>query len=699
MELRPRQDAAAAVSWVEPTGDDPPSPILFTGSEPDEEMIAALRAAPAIARARSSKACPWVVLTTLFDRQAAISLVSPRSHAPLGAECWIAVVDLFRRSTPGWTQLSATFFPYGGPLINARLVKAAAPLLFDQPVMVVDSQLTMSRCISLPHLIRSDEIASMAAPAAGLQSTAPHLVCVKLPPWFRTSSSRPHAESSLDAMVARVRLPSQPRKSPRKSVMTSAASGTAGGPSLSPRQRQRLVQQQDLIDDLMRNPSVSMAEAPSKWTCATLWLAWAHHALARNVSRLWFEAIARRSTDDKVGLAWAASRVSSAGFRLRLSRQYTYVYSPEQRQPQCVVKNDSSPSASWQPADGRCQCRHPEPKPEPRVKFKCAKLADVDEEPPPSCRLRTSECMCSNGCQSTWQCKPSRMCGGDGSERLVSRAAAAEVPLLLFLHFNRSQLRHRFAGRPMDAYAREARRIEWLIRSARLVNTSMPIHVVVGGDRSAEGEARLRRLGAQITPSAVVQPPRWASSFHKLSFSRIAALGLTQFKKVVVLDNDMALAGNIDELAVHAEAPAMVWHTSTIFASKEFSAPTGGLFVLEPSAQAFLNATRHLAQMNGRSPRRCYDGSDQEFWRDFYRAPRTPLIELPLRYHAHNGLVTLKPAEWRKVKIVHGISGFKYLQDRVPTFVRSQLRFFTGDRTDEKRLGPGSLFPIDGSGL
>ena len=112
-----------------------------------------------------------------------------------------------------------------------------------------------------------------------------------------------------------------------------------------------------------------------------------------------------------------------------------------------------------------------------------------------------------------------------------------------------------------------------------------------------------------------------------------------------------------------------------------------------------MNATRHLAQMNGRSPRRCYDGSDQEFWRDFYRAPRTPLIELPLRYHAHNGLVTLKPAEWRKVKIVHGISGFKYLQDRVPTFVRSQLRFFTGDRTDEKRLGPGSLFPIDGSGL
>ena len=49
MELRPRQDAAAAVPWVDPTGDDPPPPILFTGSEPDEEMIAALRAAPAIA--------------------------------------------------------------------------------------------------------------------------------------------------------------------------------------------------------------------------------------------------------------------------------------------------------------------------------------------------------------------------------------------------------------------------------------------------------------------------------------------------------------------------------------------------------------------------------------------------------------------------------------------------------------------------
>ena len=70
-----------------------------------------------------------------------------------------------------------------------------------------------------------------------------------------------------------------------------------------------------------------------------------------------------------------------------------------------------------------------------------------------------------------------------------------------------------------------------------------------------------------------------------------------------------------------------------------------------------------------------------------------------MRDHTDSGVVTLKPAEWRKVKVVHGMSGFKYLQGRVPTFVGSQLRFFTGDRTGEKRLGPGPLFPIDGSGL
>ena len=56
------------------------------------------------------------------------------------------------------------------------------------------------------------------------------------------------------------------------------------------------------------------------------------------------------------------------------------------------------------------------------------------------------------------------------------------------------------------------------------------------------------------------------------------------------MDNDMVLLGNIDELAEHAEAPGMVWHTATVLARKERSAVTGGMFVLKPDAAEYARA-------------------------------------------------------------------------------------------------------------
>ena len=67
---------------------------------------------------------------------------------------------------------------------------------------------------------------------------------------------------------------------------------------------------------------------------------------------------------------------------------------------------------------------------------------------------------------------------------------------------------------------------------------------------------------------------------------------------------------------------------------------------------------------------RCYDGSDQEFWRSFYR----PTYELPLRYHAHQNL-KMSNAEWRKIRVIHTISGFRR-RDRAPPFVRKAMRYF-----------------------
>ena len=132
--------------------------------------------------------------------------------------------------------------------------------------------------------------------------------------------------------------------------------------------------------------------------------------------------------------------------------------------------------------------------------------------------------------------------------------------MLLFFHFNRSWVRHKYARVPWMAYTREINRITWLLRSARGVNTTLPIHIVIarGSERNATLERTFSQLGAASTiESPAVVPPRWTSAFHKHSFSRLAALALTQFAKVIVLDNDVTLIHNIDELAA-AETPAMV---------------------------------------------------------------------------------------------------------------------------------------------
>ena len=116
---------------------------------------------------------------------------------------------------------------------------------------------------------------------------------------------------------------------------------------------------------------------------------------------------------------------------------------------------------------------------------------------------------------------------------------------------------------------------------------------------------------------------------------------------------------------------------------KERCAPTGGLFVLSPSAREFARALAHLYELNRGRSMNCYDGSDQEFWRSFYR----PLYELPLRYHAHTGLA-MNLSEWRQIRLIHNIQGFRTIYMRLPNVVRQRVRFFHGDQDDEAKMSP-----------
>ena len=181
------------------------------------------------------------------------------------------------------------------------------------------------------------------------------------------------------------------------------------------------------------------------------------------------------------------------------------------------------------------------------------------------------------------------------------------------------------------------------------------------------------RLGASITPApAFVQPPAFASAHHRLSFGKVSALALTQFDKVFVLDNDMALVHNVDDLAF-APTPSAVWHTSVgkfQFKAKETCAVTTGLLGIAPSRREFDRAVAHLATMPSQST---YDGGDQEFWRGFYRNP--PWFELPLRYQAHQAL-RMPLAEWNRVRALHAIYGLRSVS-QLPKVLRPYINYYT----------------------
>ena len=163
--------------------------------------------------------------------------------------------------------------------------------------------------------------------------------------------------------------------------------------------------------------------------------------------------------------------------------------------------------------------------------WNCTKLPTVTGKAPPECALEADGCMCSRGCQSTYACSPSALCSRPDAR---PSGAALKVPIVLFLQFNESLVRHKYAAHPTTAYRREFNRILWFVESARRVQTRMPLYVAVGGRRNHSAEAHLQRLGVGIVSLPFVAPPSWSSLFHHFSFSRIAALSLTQFEKVRV---------------------------------------------------------------------------------------------------------------------------------------------------------------------
>jgi hypothetical protein len=294
-------------------------------------------------------------------------------------------------------------------------------------------------------------------------------------------------------------------------------------------------------------------------------------------------------------------------------------------------------------------------------------------------------CICSRGCPTTacprckntsgmglgtWGCKRSFLCDQASTAPPGGWQPRTRVTLLAFLTFRAAYVRNIFAKKPQRAYWREVKRIAHLASTVRSVGSRLPFHCVVAGDRDGnqtEGERYLETFGVRMLNGTFLEPPRWASKWHKQSFNKLGALAMTQFDKVIVLDNDVVLVKSLDELAF-AETPAAVFHTA--IPRLDRCTVTTGLMVLTPDLGEYRRGLTHMYEVMNYSVSRA-DGGDQEFWHSFLPA----MYELPIRYHTHVRLA-MNASDWLRVHMVHAISQFAGRGWHIPKNVTRLLRYF-----------------------
>ena len=219
---------------------------------------------------------------------------------------------------------------------------------------------------------------------------------------------------------------------------------------------------------------------------------------------------------------------------------------------------------------------------------------------------------------------------------------------MLLLHYNRSQVRKRhFGGAPLGSYVAQMRGVARTVLSLRAVSTALPIHLFVSGERYATCEQRLSgRLGVSVhafdaPPPLGVSPPTWTDEWALGTFVKLRVLGMTQFERVIVLDNDVVVLRNVDHLA----SRAVVRTPSLVASSQNGGASTimnSGVMVLKPDRDEYARMVGLVAAMeaahsmtnltNGRRAEYpLIDHGDQAVWHNFYLR----FHELPAAYNVH----------------------------------------------------------------
>ena len=220
----------------------------------------------------------------------------------------------------------------------------------------------------------------------------------------------------------------------------------------------------------------------------------------------------------------------------------------------------------------------------------------------------------------------------------------ARATFLLVLDANASNQRFYFGKRDVfKAYSAQIPLVARLLISLRAVRTALPVSILATGVRFPAVERKLAELGATMLPDGAAlaaRVPDWASPWARGSFSKLAALSLRGFDRVILLDNDLVALRNLDHLA-SAPTPAAVFGWKC-FPRRELRA---ALLVLEPSDAARRRADELLAA----AATAVYDDNGEgSVWRKLWPAWH----ELPAGYAALRS-AGFDAASWARVSALH----------------------------------------------
>lgn len=263
----------------------------------------------------------------------------------------------------------------------------------------------------------------------------------------------------------------------------------------------------------------------------------------------------------------------------------------------------------------------------------------------------------------------SNLCGTDRIPQDPTRTTHRWT-IALTMMFNSSHVRPLFANKPTTAYTRELHRVANFLASARAVNTTMPITVLVGGKRFPKYESWLVETYPEVTlrPLEPLAVPPWASQWHRHSFMRWSMLSLTEFDAIVHIDNDSQLFQNIDHIQHIDRIPAAVWHPGSRTSPPSLN---GGFLVFRPNATDLSRFSQYVVRSTPpTSP--INDGSDQQILSTI----GWEWSQLPLAYNTHRALC-LSTTDWHRVRNAHIINGYDYKRQSPEWFDRHIRTFWT----------------------